>query len=530
MIGHYSQRAHQGISDPSRSMANGGGGGDSTDTRYSNLDKLYGVQSQASQYMLDNAMPYVSELTTNSAQMNQDAQDGTLAKQMSEQAGNNSQAAFGSALDANNRNMQRYGMQFNANRMLSEGNRNAIMGAATKAGEMNKANAQAEDMKWNRNANFYGQVMGMNSGAMSGLSSAGSGMSNTANQQSSYDAKNAAGYGQAGSAFASSLFKKDGGAIDKNAIRMASGGDAWEAYKAANPVKASSSSGGKKTNGLKAMLGGAAPQLLGYGVKDLFKGSDGKIWNAAKGAYDYVSKPGASSMDGVTYGGDTVADLPANAIDGSLYADTASYAGAGYEGASAGYDAVTGAPEGITYGGDLAADGVSAAAPVAAEGVGAAAEAAPSVFESVGSLLNMANGGSVRKQNAYAMGGLAGNTVAKSNQIDGNDTLAKMDASDSMSVAKMGTTSNKNSVGAPETHAKHISSETGRTDGMSESSSNDPDGFGKEGADNRHLAGKATMSVAGYAMGVPGLGIVADAIHPIMEPLTREMIATRPVA
>ena len=161
---------------------------------------------------------------------------------------------------------------------------------------------------------------------------------------------------------------------------------------------------------------------------------------------------------------------------------------------------------------------------LAAEGVGAAAEAAPSVFESVGSLLNMANGGSVRKQNAYAMGGLAGNTVAKSNQIDGNDTLAKMDASDSMSVAKMGTTSNKNSVGAPETHAKHISSETGRTDGMSESSSNDPDGFGKEGADNRHLAGKATMSVVGYATGTPFLGLAADAIHPIMEPVTREMI------
>ena len=349
MIGHYSQLAHQGISDPSRSMANGGGSGgggnDTPDTRYAQLDALYGTQNQASQFMLNNAMPYVPQLTQNSIKMNNDAMNGTLANQMRQQAGNEAQATFGAALGANDRNMQRYGMGMNANRIMSENNRNAIMGAASKTGAMNRAAASAEDMKWNRNAGAFGQVMGMNNGAMQGMSSAASGMANTANQLNANDQRNAAGYGQAGAAFGAALTKADGGYIEgEKPVRLADGGDAWQAYKAANPVKpmstSSGSSTGKRTNPYMAMLSGAAPSLLGAGLKDAFKGGDSKILKAGKSAYGY----GKSAIDSyqaaqqAQAAQDSVSKLQFE-TDPSVVANGVSDAAYATEGVSAAYDA-----------------------------------------------------------------------------------------------------------------------------------------------------------------------------------------------
>jgi len=228
MIGHYSQLAHQGISDPSRSMCNGGGGGggDAKDTRYKNLDRLYGVQTQASQYMLDNAMPHVQGLTNNSAGMVQDAMNGSLAQTMRNRAAYDANEAVGSSNNDAIRNLTKYGAvgDPSGGRFADVVNQNAINSAKTRVGAMNKANQFSEEQKWNRNANFYGQVMGMNNGAMQGMSSAGAGMSGIAGAQASSDQRNAAGYGQAGSAFASALTKADGGYI--KAPKLASGGDA----------------------------------------------------------------------------------------------------------------------------------------------------------------------------------------------------------------------------------------------------------------------------------------------------------------
>ena len=287
MIGHYSQRAHQGISDPSRSMANSGGGGDSTDTRYANLDALYGVQKQASEYMLNNAMPHIPGLTQNSANMVKEAMDGSLAQRMRSQAGYDANESIASSNADAIRGLTKYGAvgDPSGGRFADTVNNNAINSAKTRVGAMNKANTWAEDQKWNRNASMYGQVMGMNNGAMQGLSSAGAGMAGIANNQSNMDAKNAAGYGQAGAAFSNGLFKADGGMI--HAHKLASGGDAWEAYKAANPVKPMSG-GGKRGGGLRAMLGGAAPQLLGAGIKDVFSDKS-KIASGVKKAYDGAS-------------------------------------------------------------------------------------------------------------------------------------------------------------------------------------------------------------------------------------------------
>ena len=535
MIGHYSQLAHQGISDPSRSMANGGGSGgggsSNPDTRYANLDQLYGTQNQASQFMLNNAMPHVPALTQNSIDMNNDAMDGTLASQMRQQAGNEAQATFGAALGANDRNMQRYGMGMNANRIMSENNRNAIMGAASKTGAMNRAAASAEDMKWNRNAATFGQVMGMNNGALQGMSSAASGMAGVANNMANNDQKNAAGYGQAGAAFGAALMKADGGYIEgEKPVRLASGGDAWAEYKAANPVKPmGSSGGGKRTNPYMAMLSGAAPSLAGGAVKDLFKGSKGSIYKGVKSAYDSVK--GLSSAKDVQSLNDSQEAIRA-AQEAENVAKAAQELEQIQSTASAASDAYSA--------GSAAADGYAAlegsqslisAAPAATDAVATAVPAAAVVTE----IPLAANGGyikdgCVKKANAYAMGGLANTSVAKSNQIDNSSGLAQMDASGNMSVAKMGTSPTSSSGTKMETHAKPVvdTMYSGKTDGMGESSDGDPDGFGVHSGDNRHMAGKATMQVIGNWLGPVGGGAIggalAEVLHPVGEAVSRNVI------
>lgn len=270
--------AHQGISNPSHTMANGGGGG-SSGVKYDNLEQLYGVQSQAAKFMLNQAMPNISTSIDNSSAMVKDAMDGTLANQLRTQAGNESTAVLGAALGANDRNMQRYGMGFDSNRLLSESNRNAVMGAANKAGAMNNAALAAENMKWNRNAGLYAQASGTGSGAMSGLSSSGAGLQGMMNSQNQMDAANASGYGQAGGLMAYSLMKADGGYISKRglrptgrrqggqSVRLADGGNAWEQFKKQNPVVVRGQ-GGNGTNPLLAMASGAAPVFAGKAIKE----------------------------------------------------------------------------------------------------------------------------------------------------------------------------------------------------------------------------------------------------------------------
>lgn len=499
-----------------------GGGASNPDTRYANLDALYGTQNQASQFMLDNAQPKIPGLMKNSQSMVNEAMDGTLASTMRNRASYDANESIASSNADAMRNLTKYGAAGDPSSgrfsdMISAGSRNS---AATRVGAMNKANQFAEEQKWNRNANFYGQVMGMNSGAMQGMSSAGAGMGAIAGQQTANDQRNAAGYGQAGAAFGSALMKANGGYIDgEKPVRLADGGDAWAAYKAANPVKPMSGNGStKRTNPVAAMLSGAAPSLLGGALKDVFSDKS-KIASGFKKAGEYA-KLLTSSQDA------PIADTATGAVQ---YADgtTAMYGGdIGADGAAAavGYGA-TGAPEGITYGGDIAADGVATAAPVVAD-VGT--EAAPAALEIFGTAF--AKGGSVKKHGkCMAAGGLA--QAARMPGMAGMDTsgnmsIAQMDASNNMSVAKMDDLAQKKA----ETHAVPVTQSgfSGKTDGMGESSSGDPDGFGKEGADNRHMAGKATMSVVGRWLGGPLGGmagsVLSEALHPVGEAVSRTVI------
>jgi hypothetical protein len=483
----------------------GGGdaGGSTPDTRYANLDKLYGIQSQASQFMLDNALPIVPQVTQNSVAMNDEAQTGLLGERARNMAGADASQAFGQDLAAVNRNTARFGAEFNPNRMTALGNNAAVAGATNKVNAMNKASQWGEDQKWNRNANLYGQVMGMNNGAMNGLSSAGAGLNSMNAQQNQMDAANAKGYGQAGAAFSSALFKADGGYI--KAPKMAAGGDAWAAYKAANPISIGSYSGRRRgTSPIKGMLAGAAPQALGAGLKDLL-GKNSQIISLGKDGVSAVKNAGQFLNGAESIG---QAQEFSDAAQASL--------DAGYTGA----EALGMVAQGADYADSAvaAADAAEMADAATAASTASDAGSAASAFSDA-SALWAADGGYIKKPGLkLALGGLAKSSIASSDKLD-SDTLAAMDSSSSLQLAKMDDAGKAGGKNQLETHAKPVG-------GTPE----DPDGFGKYGGDNRHTGGTSVIKYFGNTI-FPGLGtalgdVVADAIHPAAEAATRTAIVT----
>ena len=315
MIGQFIQRLHQGVA-PERSMANGGGssGGSSGTPYYANQDRLFGTNADISQALYNQYASLAPGYLQNSLDMTNEAMDGTLANRMRQQAGNDAQASMGAALDGNNRNMQRYGMGMSANRLASEGNRNAIMGAGLKSAAMNQAGSAAEEMKWNRNAGAYGQIAGMGTGAMQGMQASGSGYGSMANAQNANAAANAAGYGKFGSSIASGmLFKADGGEVKKPGLKLAQGAYVRGSQSVVKPAgyrqqvlalptvdwRSQPTSGGEnggKVNPFMATLSGAAPLLIGAGLKEYGRPLANEGWQAAKGFYNEMTAPHASEF------------------------------------------------------------------------------------------------------------------------------------------------------------------------------------------------------------------------------------------
>ena len=448
-------------------LCKGGGGGSST-PYYGNMDRLYGVQSQAAEYMLSNSMPYIPQYMANSNKMVTEAMDGTLANQMRQRAGNESQASYGSALASSDRNMQRYGMGFSADRLLTESNRNAIMGAAGKAGAMNDAAARAEDMKWNRNAGGLGQATGMGMGSMESIGSAARGYGAAAGQVGQYDAMNAAGYGKFGAAVASNAFK-DGGKVasKKPGLHLAAGGAApsanpWSAWKNNNPIQTSEPNNGGGS-GLGDAVGsiamGAAPILIGKGMKAGLSAVKGAMTPTAPAAVAPAAEAGSGLTTGtasIESGGamangtegiaaakgaaDTTAATTAGAntaaATGANVAGTAAADLAGTAGTTAVIDAGAGGGAAL---GALTADGAAAAGTAAvteAAGAAAAGEMAaaagtsasmgPVGWVAAGALalgaLGMsegwfAEGGNVRRKDFKPGGNVSGKGTATSDDI-----------------------------------------------------------------------------------------------------------------
>lgn len=267
MIGHYSQRLQQGLS-PERSMANKGGGGGGT-PYYENMNRLYGEQARAAGYMLDQSMPFIPQYMGNSNRMVQEAMDGSLQGRARNAAWADAAAAATASNNDALRQLTSYGAlgDPSSGRFLDTVNQNAIKNTALRMGATNQANAWAEDQKWNRNAAAFGQATGMSSGAMSSLGSSAAGYGAAGNAMMANDAANAQGMGQFGGAMAKGLMAADGGYIEGKAVRMASGGDPWSKYKYSNPIGLTAPQKQKTSSQLGLMAAGAAPYLLGSGIK-----------------------------------------------------------------------------------------------------------------------------------------------------------------------------------------------------------------------------------------------------------------------
>jgi len=285
-----------------RRLFKGGGGGSSGTPYYAQQDRLFGTQADISQQLYNQYAEMAPTYLANTQGMVDDAMDGTLSKQMQEQAGNNATATMGAALDANNRSMQRYGMGFNANRLLTENNRNAIMGAAQKAGAMNQASIAAEDQKWNRNAGAYGQIAGMGTGAMAGVGSAAAGYGSMGNAAQVGSMANAQGFGKFGSAIAGiGMGYAKGGEVKCN--KFASGAYVRKPF--VNHLKPidwrnmpTTEQGGG--NGVGSAIGsmamGAAPIMAVMAAKDLMS-KDSKIIGAGKKLFASEKPVAATAAD-----------------------------------------------------------------------------------------------------------------------------------------------------------------------------------------------------------------------------------------
>lgn len=208
-----------------RRMLLGGGGGGTSGVYYKNQDKLLGVQADIASNMYDQYAAYAPQYMANSMEMVNEANSGALSDRMRGRAAADSASAAAMERDATTRQLQSMGVN-PADPRFAGGLRTAELGnAANRAGAMNAAGWAAEDQKWNRNANAYGQIAGMGAGAMQGLSSAAGGYGQMAGQMQNANNAAMAGYGQFGAALGQGLMKKaDGGYIDDRELHLAEGG------------------------------------------------------------------------------------------------------------------------------------------------------------------------------------------------------------------------------------------------------------------------------------------------------------------
>lgn len=359
-------------------LCKGGGGGSSA--YYGNMDNLYGVQAQAAQYMLDTSMPYIPGYMANSNKMVNESMDGTLAERARSTAAADAGMSLGTSLSAAQRGLERYGTTLNPNAVNANLTNAALTGAAIKSGAMNDAQNWAEGQKWNRNAGALGQATGMGMGSMESLGGTARGYGAAGASLQQNESANAAGYGRFGSTVAAGALMKDGGKVKRPAkpglhlaVGGTAGGNPWAAWKNNNPIQSSqpNSSGRGAGDAIGAVAMGAAPLVLGKGIKAGLSAVKGAMAPAAPAA----ATPTAATGSGLTTG---TADIGtggamANGAEGAATAKGAADATAAGAGTNAA--ATTGAEvAGTAAATDAAAVGAADAAATA--GTAAATEAA----------------------------------------------------------------------------------------------------------------------------------------------------------
>jgi len=200
------------------------GGGDAT--YYQNAEKLYGVQADTAQFMLDigkSELPgAVDRYKTASLQY----QDPAYANRMAGEAATTAQQSIDQTTGTLNRNMARYGINPASGKWSGMNQQNAIHGAAIKAGAVNKALANVEDKKFGAAKDYYSSLVGMPSDAAASAGSAAGGYAGLGNAKQNQDAKDGQAMSNVANLGYMALTMKDGGEVKKNGYgaRMAGGG------------------------------------------------------------------------------------------------------------------------------------------------------------------------------------------------------------------------------------------------------------------------------------------------------------------
>ncbi len=214
---------------PSGSMRNRRlfkGGGDAA--YYKNAEKLYGVQSDTAQFMLDigkEALPGAVDRYQTAAMQ---YQDPAYAERMAGQAATTAQQSIDQTSDTMRRNMARYGFNPASGKWAGMERTNAIQGAALKAGAVNQALTNVEDKKFGAAKDFYSSMVGMPSDAAAQAGNAASGFASIGQAKQNQSAQESQGLSNVASLGYMALTMRDGGEVKKPikgyGARMASGG------------------------------------------------------------------------------------------------------------------------------------------------------------------------------------------------------------------------------------------------------------------------------------------------------------------
>lgn len=197
-----------------------GGGGDSA--YYHEANRLYGVQADTAEFMLGIGKKNLPGAVDRYREASLRYDDPEYADRMAGQAATTAQQAIDQTTGTMGRNMARYGFNPASGKWASMSNKNAIQGAAIKAGSVNQALSNVEDKRFGAAKDFYSSMVGMPSDAAAQAGNAASGMASIGNAKQQGAANEAQGLSNIASLGYAALTMRDGGEV--KAQRMATGG------------------------------------------------------------------------------------------------------------------------------------------------------------------------------------------------------------------------------------------------------------------------------------------------------------------
>lgn len=185
-------------------------GGDSG-SYYDNAERLYGVQADTAQFMLDIGKGQLPGAVSNYAEAAAEYNSPEFADRMAGKANLDAQQAIGQNTAAMNRNMARYGINPASGKFAGMANQNAVSNAALQAGASNSARNYIQDKKFGVNKDFYSSLVGMSSDAASQAGQAGGNFASIGGQKANQQASEDAAWGSA-IGMGAAMFK-DGGEV-----------------------------------------------------------------------------------------------------------------------------------------------------------------------------------------------------------------------------------------------------------------------------------------------------------------------------